>query len=68
MTQQKVDYQAMSTELDGILLELQQGDLSVDEAMRKYERGLELVKFLESYLKNAENTVSKLKAQYEKGQ
>ena len=68
MAQQKLDYQDMSTELDGILLELQQGELDVDAAMKKYERGLELVKLLETHLKTAQNTVTRLKAQYEKGQ
>ena len=52
----------MSVELEAILLELQQDDLDVDIAMQQYERGLELVKLLEQYLKTAENKVTKLKA------
>jgi len=58
----KADYQALSTELEAILLELQQDDVDIDNAMQRYERGLEVVKQLEQYLKTAENKIIKLKA------
>ena len=64
MADKNIDYQALNGELEAILAALQQGDLDVDDAMQKYERGLELVKLLENYLKDAENTVTKLKAQF----
>ena len=60
----KASYQAMANELNDILLELQAEDLDIDTAVKQYERGLELVKELEAYLKSAENTVSKLKAKF----
>ncbi|HVX23954.1 MAG TPA: exodeoxyribonuclease VII small subunit [Candidatus Saccharimonadales bacterium] len=55
-----VDYRALSTELEELLAKLQSGDLTIDEAVPAYERGLKLVKELEAYLKTAENTVKKL--------
>lgn len=64
MVEKKVDYQALSNELEDILEVLQAGDVDVDEAMQKYERGLAIVKRLEAYLEQAENTVTKLKAQF----
>jgi exodeoxyribonuclease VII small subunit len=64
MTTKKIDYQGLSSELDDIVLALQQDELDVDEAMKKYERGLVLVKELETYLKSAENTITKLQAQH----
>lgn len=64
MVQKKIDYQALNAELETILAALQQGDLDVDDAIEKYERGLELVSQLETYLKDAENTVIKLKTQF----
>lgn len=67
MAKEQADYQTMSAELEVILADLQQGELDVDEAMKKYERGLELVAALETYLENAENKVTKLKAQFGKG-
>jgi len=63
----KQDYQSMNNELQEILGKLQQDDLDVDEAMQAYERGLELVTALETYLKQAENKVSKLQAKPGKG-
>jgi exodeoxyribonuclease VII small subunit len=63
MAQKKIDYKELNSDLEDILLALQQPDLDVDEAMAKYERGLALVTLLEDHLENAENTVSKLKAQ-----
>ena len=57
-------YQELNAELDGILLELQREDLDVDVAVKKYERGLELVKELETYLGTAENKVKELKAKF----
>lgn len=56
----ELDYRAMSDELESIVADLQQDDIDVDEAMQKYERGLELIKQLEKYLKTAENKIEKL--------
>lgn len=60
----KPGYQALTSELDDILIELQQTDLDVDVAVKKYERGLEVIKELEKYLGEAENRVSELKAKF----
>ncbi|MDB5169516.1 MAG: Exodeoxyribonuclease 7 small subunit [Candidatus Saccharibacteria bacterium] len=62
----KLDYQALSTELDTIMAELQRDDLDVDEALKHYERGLTLVKELEAYLETAENKITELKATFNK--
>lgn len=62
MASKKVDYQEMNDELQTILDKLQSGELSIDEAMPAYERGLTLVKELETYLKSAQNRVSELQA------
>lgn len=60
------DYQKLSEELDGILEHLQTADLDIDEAVKQYERGMQIVKELEAYLKAAENKVTKIKASFEK--
>lgn len=64
MTTKKQDYQALSQELDTIMSELQRDDLNVDDALKHYERGLELVKQLEQYLESAENKITELKASF----
>jgi exodeoxyribonuclease VII small subunit len=55
-------YAELQTELDALLTELQRDELDVDEALRYYERGLELVQQLEAYLRNAENKITELQA------
>lgn len=60
----KPSYQALASELDDILAELRQSDLDVDVAVKKYERGLELIKELETYLEGAENRVNQLKTKF----
>lgn len=61
------NYQALKTELESVLAKLQTEDVDVDEALSLYERGLELVQQLDTYLKTAENTVKELKARFNKG-
>jgi exodeoxyribonuclease VII small subunit len=62
MATKKTDYRTLSQELDTILARLQSGELSIDEAMPAYERGMKLVKELEAYLQDAENRITKLQA------
>ncbi len=57
----KANYEELKQELDVILAELQGDDLDIDRALTRYKRGLELVKALEEYLDQAENTVRELK-------
>jgi exodeoxyribonuclease VII small subunit len=56
-------YETLKTELDTIMAELQREDLDVDEALKHYQRGLELIRQLEQYLVKAENKVTELKLQ-----
>lgn len=63
--QSPIDYESLRQELDAVLDELQREDLSVDAALARYQRGLELVQQLEAYLKTAENTVTELKAAFD---
>lgn len=61
---ENISYQDMNAELESILLELQESELDIEVAVKKYERGLELIAVLEDYLKTAENRVTKLKARF----
>ena len=63
----KPNYQVLKAELESVMAKLQAEDLDVDEALHLYERGLELIQQLESYLKTAENTVHELKTRFDKG-
>lgn len=57
-------YQKLNAELENLLIELQSGELDIDEAVKKYQRGMEIVKALQKYLKEAENKVKKVKADF----
>lgn len=65
MTQKKIAYAELSMELEDILSDLQSGDLDVDDAIKKYERGAAIVEELETYLKDAENKVTKIKQRFD---
>jgi len=57
-------YRKLSQELEIIVMELQRDDLDIDGALQSYERGLGIIKELETYLKTAENKVTKLQATF----
>ena len=62
----KVDeqnYQNLREELDQIIDELQAGNVGIEEALSKYERGQVIIKELETFLQQTDNTVTKLKAE-----
>lgn len=61
----KRSYRAIKAELDDVMLNLQSEDLDVDEAIELFNKGQKLVKELENYLSEAENTIKQIKAKYE---
>jgi exodeoxyribonuclease VII small subunit len=63
-SKKEVNYQELKSELDEIMLALQQEDLDVDKALEHYQRGLELVQQLETYLRDAENKIVEIKAKF----
>ncbi len=60
----EADYAALNLELEDVLARLQQPDLPVDEAVTLYEKGLELIHKLETYLETAENKIESLRLEY----
>jgi len=64
MAKAGMGYEELKRELDQVMLELQREDIGVDEALKAYERGLELVKQIENYLKTAENRILELKTKF----
>lgn len=61
MTKKNPDYQELNHMLDEVLTKLQQPDVHVDEAVKLYEEGLQLIQQLEAHLQQAENTIQQLK-------
>jgi exodeoxyribonuclease VII small subunit len=60
----KKSYQELEAELQEILRWFESDTFDVDEAVKKYKRGLELAGELETYLATAENTVKELQAKF----
>lgn len=59
MSEQK-SYREMRNELDEIMTNLHTSDLDIDLAIKQYERGMQLIKELETYLKKAELKIKKV--------
>lgn len=60
----KKSYREMSEELENILAELQAGELDIEQAIKRYERGMELAGEMERYLHDAELKITELKAKF----
>jgi exodeoxyribonuclease VII small subunit len=66
MAKTKENYQTLQAELVAIMEWFESDSVDVDEATKQYERGMEIVAKLESYLKNAEVTIEKIKTEFSK--
>ncbi len=66
MATKPINYRQLNQELDQVLSELESADLDIETALQKYQRGMEIIQQLETYLKIAENKVTKLKATWDK--
>ena len=63
MTRQKSatpDFEAALAELEQIVERLEQGELSLEESLRQFERGVELTRSCQKALRQAEQKISVL--------
>ena len=65
MAQVNQSYSEIKSKLDELLNDLQRDDIGVDEALKTYEQGMEMITMLETMLNEAENKITKLKAKFE---
>ncbi|MDD3623678.1 MAG: exodeoxyribonuclease VII small subunit [Bacilli bacterium] len=54
-----VKFEELLKELEKIVLELEKGDLSLEESLKKYQRGIELSKLCKEKLEEAKEVVVK---------
>ena len=66
--QEQVDYKVLLAELQALLRAMQSEELDVDEMLRQYARGQELITQLEQYLEYAETKVVQLQVPFKKVQ
>ncbi len=57
-------YQQMSDELNGLIEWFESDQVSLDQAVEKYEQAMTLLKDMEDFLKSAQNRVTKLALQF----
>jgi exodeoxyribonuclease VII small subunit len=61
----EVNYQQLQEKLDGLIEQLESGELGLDEAIHCYQEALDILKQLEAYLQTAENRVTQLTGRYQ---
>ena len=54
------DFESSLSELEKIVQRLESGELSLDNSLKDFERGIELTRSCQTALKKAEQTVQKL--------
>ncbi|HOF43057.1 MAG TPA: exodeoxyribonuclease VII small subunit [Bacilli bacterium] len=54
-----VKFEELLKELEKIVLDLEKGDLSLEESLKKYQRGIELSKLCKEKLEEAKEVVVK---------
>ncbi len=64
MSRPPLNYRKLNNELDDIVDKLQNADLDIDESLKLYERGMEIVRQLQAYLKDNQNRVTKIKKKF----
>lgn len=57
---QEADFEKTLAELEKLVESLEQGDLTLDESLSGFQRGIELTRLCQSALDNAEQTVQQL--------
>lgn len=60
MSKEKLNYEQAITELEEIVNDMEQGDISVDELSEKIKRSAVLIKFCKQKLKTTEEDVSRI--------
>ena len=65
MGEEKFNFTKAYKEIEEINEWFQRDDIDLDEALKKYERGMELIKKCKERLKQAENKFEELKKKYQ---
>jgi exodeoxyribonuclease VII small subunit len=64
----KLDFEAAIAELEVLVSRMEQGDISLEESLRLYERGVELSHLCQEALRNAEQKIQILQEKQGKEQ
>jgi exodeoxyribonuclease VII small subunit len=56
----EIDFESALAELEGLVTQMESGDLSLDQSLKAFERGVSLTRQCQTALKNAELKVQTL--------
>ncbi|WP_455223369.1 exodeoxyribonuclease VII small subunit [Kaarinaea lacus] len=59
-TRKSTNFEAAIAELEALVEEMEQGDISLEESLKKFERGIELTRTCQQALQEAEQKVQML--------
>lgn len=59
-TRKSTNFEAAIAELESLVEEMEQGDISLEESLKKFERGIELTRTCQQALQEAEQKVQML--------
>lgn len=62
----QTSYKELNETLEEILSKLQAPGIDVDEAIKEFEKGTLIIEQLRTYLKTAENKITKIQASWDK--
>ena len=54
----KLNFEEAMKELENIVVQLEKGELNLDDSMKKFEEGIDISKKCSKYLENAEKKIS----------
>ncbi|GAC1392551.1 MAG: hypothetical protein NVSMB46_08740 [Candidatus Saccharimonadales bacterium] len=60
-----MNYKELNEQLQQVVLQLQSDDISIDDALKAYEEGTELIEKLEDYLKKAKLKITEINTDFE---
>lgn len=61
-----MQFEESLSELESLIEEMEKGDLSLEDSLRYFERGIQLTRACQTVLREAEQTVEKLTEQNDK--
>ena len=59
-TEKLPDFEKSLAELEGLVEQLESGDLNLDQSLKQFKRGVELTRHCQEVLEQAQQTVEKL--------
>ncbi len=60
MAEKKLTFESALKNLEEIVLKMEEGEISLDQSLQKFEEGIELVKYCEKSLQEADGRIEKL--------